>query len=628
MPPLRYSPRAFALRPLAGVDPRLVLCSILIALLSFSPFAQAKSHAGPGKGAPRAAAAKAKPVSAKAKRGAAKVKPQNAKAMRGPVKVKRQTASAPSLSKTTADSAQPSSGKPSKGAAKGKSGGSSKGVSVAAVAAAAPPTSPARATGTASSAPATTPPAGTPVAATQPAQPTSSRERRATRRAAARRRSARGGAAPDRIGTGSPRAAAARSLASTTPLFTTGSPAGAPLGVATAARPPRADPRPESPPSEREDSPSTVTRTVRDIVEVVPGPLKAALVGLALLAAVLAAGYLLSAVRARRLARQRADLLQDVGLLQTALLPPVPAVVGALRTSVAYRPSEGPGAGGDFYDALPLPGGKAAFILGDVCGHGRQALAHTAFARYTLRAYLEAGLDPGRALQVAGPVIDQHLGGSFATVILAVHDPAGGSLTYACAGHPAPIVAGPSRLEPVLAGSAPPVGLSLRTGVRQTTVPLPPGSVVCLYTDGLPEARTRDGILGRARVAEILDELGRDATADALIDRVAQEARLVTDDMATVVLSPTAGVTSGGFREERLEVDLAEVLDGLADEFLEACDVKATERSAAAAEAERVATAHSAAVLQVRFGTHGPIVGVLPRNVESLAEASRSRTPA
>ncbi len=360
-------------------------------------------------------------------------------------------------------------------------------------------------------------------------------------------------------------------------------------------------------------------------MEVVPGPLKAALAGLVLLSAVLAAGYLLSALRARRLARQRADLLQDVGLLQTALLPPVPAVVGALRTSVAYRPSEGPGAGGDFYDALTLPGGRAAFLLGDVCGHGRQALARTAFVRYTLRAYIEAGLEPSRALRVAGPVIDQHLGGSFATAILAVHDPAGGSLTYACAGHPPPILVGPSLVEPVMVASSPPLGLSLPTGMRQTTVPLAPGSVACLYTDGLAEARTEGGILGRPRLEGILQELGRDATADAVVDRVAGEARLVTDDMSTVVLSPTAGVTAGGFREERLEVDRAEVLDGLADEFLEACGVEGPARAAAVAEAERWATSHAEAVLHVRFGTSGPTVEVLSRNGEGLAAAPRKQ---
>ncbi len=104
---------------------------------------------------------------------------------------------------------------------------------------------------------------------------------------------------------------------------------------------------------------------------------------------------------------------------------------------------------------------------------------------------------------------------------------------------------------------------------------------------------------------------------------MAQEARLVTDDMATVVLSPTAGATAGGFREERLEVDRADVLDGLAEEFLEACGVEGRERAAAVAEAEKWATSHAAAVLQVCFGTRGPMVEVLPRNVESLAAASR-----
>ena len=347
------------------------------------------------------------------------------------------------------------------------------------------------------------------------------------------------------------------------------------------------------------------------------------LLALGILSAVLGGGYLLTSARARRLSRQRSELLQEVGLLQTALLPPVPANVGAVRTSVAYRPSDGPGAGGDFYDAMTLPGGRAAFILGDVSGHGRAALARTAFMRYTLRAYLEAGLEPRTTLQVAGRVIDEHLGGHFATVVLAVHDPRTGSLTYACAGHPAPIVVGHGCHEPVLAASSPPIGLGMRTGLRQTTLPLPPGSVVCLYTDGLAEARTERGILGRPRLGDIVAELGRSATAQGLLDRVSRESRLVTDDMATVVLTPTAGVTAGGFRAEQLEIDAAEVPEGLARDFLEACGVDGLQGEEALTEVARLADAHGGAVLHVELGLRGPRVDVLPRNVESLEAASR-----
>jgi stage II sporulation SpoE-like protein len=368
---------------------------------------------------------------------------------------------------------------------------------------------------------------------------------------------------------------------------------------------------------------SLVKRTVRDVVEVVPDWAKALVGALAALSLALGLGYFSFALRARRLDRQRHELLQEVGLLQTALLPPVPSRIGGLRTSVAYRPADGPGAGGDFYDALALPGGRAGFVLGDVSGHGRDALARTAFLRYTLRAYLEAGLEPRVALQVAGRVLEESLDGDFATVILAVHDPGSGSLTYASAGHPAPVVSGPVPFEPVLAASSPPIGVGLRTGVRQTTIPLVPGSVACMYTDGLAEARTERGILGRGRLGDILAELGRDATAPALIDRVAAEARAVPDDMACCVVAPAGGVTAGGFRTEQLELCREDVEAGLDLRFLEACGMPTRDALATVNEARSVVERFGGAVLHVTYGTRSPQVEVLPRNVVSIEAASR-----
>jgi Stage II sporulation protein E (SpoIIE) len=362
--------------------------------------------------------------------------------------------------------------------------------------------------------------------------------------------------------------------------------------------------------------------SVPELLEFVPDSFKIVLAGLAALTILLALGYLLSALRNRRLERQRSELLKEVGLLQTALLPPVPDRMGALRTSVAYRPADGPGAGGDFYDVLPLAGGRVGFILGDVSGHGRGALARTAFMRYTLRAYLEAGLEPRVALQVAGRVIDENLGGDFATVLLAVHDPETGSLTYASAGHPAPIVVGPQPHEPVTAGSSPPIGVGVKTGLRQTTVPLVPGAVAALFTDGLMEARVDGGMLGRERLEELLAELGTGATASGLISSVSDEARVLSDDIAAVVIQPTTAATAGLFRTEQLELSSRELDGPVASNFLESCGFSTVEIEAAIHDARALAERFGGVILHVVFGNRLR-VEVLPRNVESIEAASR-----
>jgi hypothetical protein len=365
-----------------------------------------------------------------------------------------------------------------------------------------------------------------------------------------------------------------------------------------------------------------IIREIPQFVNQVPPALKFALAVTGVLSILLALAGLVSTIRNRSLARQRRDLLQEVGLLQSALLPPVPDRVGGLRTSVAYRPADGPGAGGDFYDVLPLPGGRVGFILGDVSGHGRGALARTAFMRYTLRAYLEAGLEPRVALQVAGRVIDENLGGDFATVLLAVHDPETGSLTYATAGHPAPLVVGPQPHDPVTAGSSPPIGVGVRTGLRQTTVPLVPGSVAAMFTDGLLEARTEGGLLGRDRLEELLEELGDDATARGLVEAVNKVARVMSDDIAAVVIQPTNAATAGLFRTEQLELTARELDSRIAERFLEACGVSDQEVETAIYDARMIADRFGGVILHVVFGNRLR-VEVLPRNVESIEAASR-----
>jgi serine phosphatase RsbU (regulator of sigma subunit) len=240
------------------------------------------------------------------------------------------------------------------------------------------------------------------------------------------------------------------------------------------------------------------------------------------LALLLALRSRLAALRARRLEHQRGELLEDVGLLQAALLPVPPARLGPVGTSVAYRPADGPAAGGDFYDVFALDGGRLAVIVGDVSGHGRQALPHTALVRFTLRAYLEAGLSPRLAVQTAGAVLERQLGGSFATVVAATYQPSERILVYACAGHPPPIVLGSQTIAPITVAASAPVGAGMRTGTRQTVLSIPGGARICFHTDGLTEARIDSRLFGVERLERTLAELGPDASAATLLERVAE----------------------------------------------------------------------------------------------------------
>jgi serine phosphatase RsbU (regulator of sigma subunit) len=335
---------------------------------------------------------------------------------------------------------------------------------------------------------------------------------------------------------------------------------------------------------------------------------------LAILLAVAFALILAAALRNRRLARQREALLADVGALQAALLPVVPDRVGHLAVTVAYRPADGLAAGGDFYDVFPLDHDRVGILVGDVSGHGRESLRAATFTRHMVRAYLEAGLGPREALRVAGNVVDQHeVEEDFATLIAAVHDPFAGTLSYASAGHPPPIVLGPAAHEPMIAASSPPLGVGSTTGLRQTTLPLPAGSTVCFFTDGLFEARVGDHILGRRPLVAIAEELGEDMTAPALIERVERDADSIRDDVAVCVIRVDGDTAATGtVRVEELEVVAGELDAPRVRRFLRASGVAPSEIDSVMAIARGRAGAQGAVVLRVRLARDRSGVDVLP----------------
>jgi hypothetical protein len=318
--------------------------------------------------------------------------------------------------------------------------------------------------------------------------------------------------------------------------------------------------------------------------------------------------------------------MEDIGLLQAALLPAVPSRLGALLTTVAYRPADGPAAGGDFYDAFALPDGRVGLLLGDVSGHGRQALAKTTLVRFTVRAHLEAGLSPREAISISGRSLDGRLTDDFATVIAAIHDPVKGTLTYASAGHPPPIVTGPPHHRPVTVSSAPPIGVGFPTGQRQTVLPMPEGSSVMIYSDGLLEARI-DGVpLGPERLEGWLRELGPEATAKALLDRVVANADRVQDDLAAVLLHAAPGASAPAARIEQLKLDVLDVDGPDLDGFLVAAGVSEVDRLIAGRRVSELLATTSGVIVEVRTGEH-PMVSVAPIGDESgLTTRTSART--
>jgi hypothetical protein len=347
------------------------------------------------------------------------------------------------------------------------------------------------------------------------------------------------------------------------------------------------------------DSPSAAIRAVETIVKAVPVPIWIALGVLFVLALALGGRTFVERRRARALARDRERLLSDVAVLERALLPAVPERLGALATSVAYRPCDGPAAGGDFYDAFEFPDGRTTVLVGDVSGHGPDALEATNSVRAQLHALLQAGMSPRAAIATVGERAPVQLAGRFTTVVVAVHDPAAGTLTFATAGHPPPIIVGPDAEELLSAGASPPIGVGLRTGVRQTTVTLPRDCLVCLYTDGLVEAKTPDGMVGRARLTELVASLAPDDEAGVLLERVVAEAAETPDDMAVCLLRPVSGAALRSPRVEVLELDPEDVESGFAGRFLEACDVPAGELAAAVERAQAIVESDGRALLEV-----------------------------
>jgi hypothetical protein len=178
--------------------------------------------------------------------------------------------------------------------------------------------------------------------------------------------------------------------------------------------------------------------------------------------------------------------------------------------------------------------------------------------------------------------------------------------------------------EPVLAATAPPLGVGASTGQRQTTLPFPRGAIACFYTDGLSEARTGGSQLGSSGLERLVRELGPGITGEQVIDRVAASAPRITDDLAVCVITAESGTAIVRSQVERLEVSRVELRGAMLRQFLDACGVSVHRIRAAEREAREVARRMGGALVEVRMGDDLAQVDVLSPDLPLRDEASAS----
>jgi serine/threonine-protein kinase RsbW len=215
----------------------------------------------------------------------------------------------------------------------------------------------------------------------------------------------------------------------------------------------------------------------------------------------------------------------QLGLLGGAL----PAFEGVVVTA-AYRPgTEALEVGGDWYDAFRLPSGAIALVVGDVVGHGLEAAVAMGQLRGAVSALAQSA-SPAGMLEQLDAFVENVPVAATATLAYVELDPVSGSMCYACAGHPPPLVlSGDGTTRYLWDGRSAPLGSMLGARRGEAEDLLGDGETLVLYTDGLVERRSEGLDAGFERLAETGARLAQagaglaDDISDALLEGESQD---------------------------------------------------------------------------------------------------------
>jgi phosphoserine phosphatase RsbU/P len=182
---------------------------------------------------------------------------------------------------------------------------------------------------------------------------------------------------------------------------------------------------------------------------------------------------------------------EEARTIQQALLPRTSPLIPGFRVTGLTIPAGS--VGGDWYDFIPLSGGRWGLVLADVSGKGTAAALLMSATRGMLRSLAQTSSGPAEVLtRLNNMMIDDFPSGRFVTMVYAELDPSTRVLRIACAGHLAPLLVDPSGHRWINHEHGLPLGISA-SQFSETAVTLGEHSRIAFYSDGITEAELDSG---------------------------------------------------------------------------------------------------------------------------------------
>jgi sigma-B regulation protein RsbU (phosphoserine phosphatase) len=204
--------------------------------------------------------------------------------------------------------------------------------------------------------------------------------------------------------------------------------------------------------------------------------------------------------------KQEQRLERDLELareLQFRLLPETPPKLPNLEVSAKFVPARA--IGGDLYDFIPYSLSRMGIVIGDVSGKGAPAAIYAALVSGILRSH--APIEPGPEEMLSAVNLslgERRIDGQFVSIIYSVWDDEHRTLRVANSGLPRPLYCHDGKVE-VIEATGLPLGLFDEADYDELEFQAKPGDLFVFYSDGILDARSRDGeSFGRRRVQEIV----------------------------------------------------------------------------------------------------------------------------